>query len=94
MAELTFDVILTPDDEAGGFIAEVPTLPGCMTQGETESEALENIKDAILGCLEVRAEHGMYPFDPTPPRVTRQVQVNVHASIAARASGTLGRSRV
>lgn len=34
-------------DEAGNWIAEVPSLPGCVTQGETRDEALENIRDAI-----------------------------------------------
>lgn len=34
-------------DEAGNWIAEVPSLPGCVTQGETREEALENIRDAI-----------------------------------------------
>ena len=34
-------------DEDGGWIAEVPSLPGCVTQGESRAEALENVKDAI-----------------------------------------------
>jgi predicted RNase H-like HicB family nuclease len=39
-------VILIPD-ETGGYIVEVPSLPGCYSQGETEAEALANIKEAI-----------------------------------------------
>ncbi len=39
-------VILIPD-ETGGYNVEVPSLPGCFTQGETIDEALENAKDAI-----------------------------------------------
>lgn len=39
-------VILIPD-ESGGYVVEVPSLPGCYSQGETEEEALENIKEAI-----------------------------------------------
>ena len=39
-------VILIPD-ETGGFVVEVPSLPGCYSQGETVEEALENIKEAI-----------------------------------------------
>ncbi len=42
-----FKVILEPDPEDGGFCIYVPDLPGCISQGETEEEALENIKDAI-----------------------------------------------
>ena len=46
-------------DEDGVFVAECPVIPGCISQGETEQQALENIKDAIKQCLEVRAERGM-----------------------------------
>ena len=49
-----FKVVLKPDTEDGGFNISCPALPGCHSQGDTEEEALENIKDAILGCLEVR----------------------------------------
>jgi predicted RNase H-like HicB family nuclease len=40
-------------DEAGYYVAEVPALPGCMSQGKTKEEALTNIKEAIEGWLEV-----------------------------------------
>lgn len=46
-------------DESGSVVAECPSIPGCVSQGATEEEALANIRDAILGCLEVRAEQGM-----------------------------------
>jgi predicted RNase H-like HicB family nuclease len=46
-------------DEDGMFIAECPSIPGCVSQGQSEGEAEENIKDAIKGCLEARAEKGM-----------------------------------
>ena len=39
--------------EEGGFWAEVPTIPGCATQGETIDELRENLRDAIEGCLSV-----------------------------------------
>ena len=38
---------------------ECPGIPGCVSQGQTKQEALENIKDAIAACLQVRAERGM-----------------------------------
>ena len=38
--------------EDGYWLAEVPTLPGCMTQGKTKAEAIENIKEAIAGWIE------------------------------------------
>ena len=46
-------------DEDGMLVAECPSIPGCISEGKTEEEALENIREAIIGCLEVRAEQGM-----------------------------------
>jgi predicted RNase H-like HicB family nuclease len=43
-------------DEDGIWIAECPSIPGCGSQGSTREEAVENIKEAIQPCLEVRAE--------------------------------------
>ena len=51
--------ITIEQDEDGIFVAECPAIPGCISQGKTEKEVLENIKDAIKQCLEVRAENGM-----------------------------------
>jgi predicted RNase H-like HicB family nuclease len=46
-------------DETGMLVAECPSIPGCISQGRTEAEALENIREAIVGCLETRAAQGM-----------------------------------
>lgn len=46
-------------DEDGVWITECPSIPGCLSQGDTRAEALENIREAIRLCLEVRAERGM-----------------------------------
>jgi len=46
-------------DETGMLVAECPAIPGCVSQGRTESEALDNIREAIAGCLATRAAHGM-----------------------------------
>jgi len=46
-------------DEDGMWVVECPTIPGCVSQGKNEEEALENIKEAIQLCLEVRAEKGL-----------------------------------
>jgi predicted RNase H-like HicB family nuclease len=59
-------------DEDGVFIAECPSVPGCVSQGKTEQEAEANIREAIKECLEVRAEKGM-PLTVS----TRQVEVRV-----------------
>ena len=45
-------------DEDGVWIVECLSIPGCVSQGSTKDEALENIEDAIRGCLEVRREFG------------------------------------
>ena len=46
-------------DEDGVWVAECPSIPGCVSQGTTRDEALANIREAIAACLEVRAERGM-----------------------------------
>ena len=57
-------------DEDGVWVVECPSIPGCVSQGETREAALENIQDAIAACLAVRSERGM------PLTVeTRQVEV-------------------
>lgn len=45
--------------EDGYIVADCPMIPGCMSQGRTEAEAMANIREAIEGCLEVRAEMGL-----------------------------------
>lgn len=50
-------VILIPDPD-GGFVVEVPSLPGCYSQGETETEALANIREAITLHIESMIAHG------------------------------------
>ena len=51
-----YSVILHADTEDGGFWIECPTLHGCASQGDTIEEALEMIKDAIIGHLEIAEE--------------------------------------
>jgi predicted RNase H-like HicB family nuclease len=58
---VTRHVILHPDED-GGYWVEVPSLPGCISQGDTRGEALENIKDAIEGYIASLQKHG----DPIP----------------------------
>jgi len=65
-------IVTIVQDEDGVFIAECPSIPGCVSQGKTEQEAEKNIQQAIKECLEVRAEKGM------PLTVSiRQVEVAV-----------------
>lgn len=63
--EVTLD-----QDEDGVWIIECPAIPGCVSQGQTQQEALANIKEAINLCLEVRAERGL------PPTIqTQQIEI-------------------
>ena len=57
-------------DETGMIVAECPAIPGCVSQGKTEAEALANIREAIEACLEARSANGM-PLTVT----TREVEV-------------------
>jgi antitoxin HicB len=54
---MKFTVVLTPDQEDGGYAAECPAIPGCISEGDTVEEALANMKEAIEGCLESLAAH-------------------------------------
>ena len=64
-------IVVTIDrDEDGVWVAECPSIPGCVSQGDTKDEALANIREAIELCIEVRAESSM------PLTIeTRQVEV-------------------
>lgn len=46
-------------DEDGVWVVECPSIPGCVSQGQNREEALENIRDAITACIQVRAERGL-----------------------------------
>jgi len=63
---MTYEVKLLKSEE--GYAVWCPALPGCWSQGDTEEEALENIKDAIAGYLADEQEQ-------TPPAETRMVEV-------------------
>ena len=56
-------------DEDGVFVAEVPNLPGCVSQGRTREEAVSNAREAIRLYLESLEEHG----DPVPPPVAEEI---------------------
>jgi len=54
---MNFKVIIMYDSEYKGYVVDVPSLTGCMSQGKTIDEALENIKDAINGWIYVEKKH-------------------------------------
>lgn len=59
---MRFKVVITYDEEYRGYIVDVPALVGCMSQGKTLDEALENVKDAIQGWLAVEGRKGTLDF--------------------------------
>jgi len=57
MAAVKLAVLFTPG-EGGNVVAEIPLIPGCISQGKTRDEALKNIREAAVLCLESREEEG------------------------------------
>ena len=61
--------VLIEQDEEGIHVAQVPALPGCISQGKTRSEAVKNIEEAIAAYLESLAAHD----EPIPPSVHEEM---------------------
>ena len=68
MSNIKFRVFIEQDED-GVFVAEVPTLPGCISQGSTRKEALANAQEAVALYIESLEAHG----DPIPPAITEEV---------------------
>ncbi len=65
--------VLIEQDEEGVYVASVPMLPGCISQGATRKEAVDNIKDAIAGYLISLKKHN----EAVPPSIDEElVDVN------------------
>lgn len=84
--------VILERDETGMIVAECPAIPGCVSQGQTEQEAIANIREAIIGCLEVRAAQGLpltrssvlAPYARTSVHVTRKPQRGNEEACSAR----------
>ena len=61
--------IIIQQDEDGFFVAEVPALPGCISQGATRTESLNNAKEAISAYLESLKKHA----EPIPPSIYEEI---------------------
>ena len=61
--------VMIEQDEDGVFVAEVPALPGCISQGRTRAEVIDNVKEAIAAYLESLDDHG----DAIPPSISEEV---------------------
>lgn len=64
---MKYRVLLTQDED-GIYVAEVPNLPGCISDGKTRDEALANIKEAITGYIASLEKHG----DPLPSPIMEE----------------------
>ena len=69
-------IVTLQRDEDGMLVAECPAIPGCVSQGATEAEALASISEAIRECLEVRADRGM-PLTVSVRVSVREVEIPV-----------------
>ena len=65
---MKFRILIEPDED-GVFVAECPSLPGCISQGRTRDEAVTNIRDAIQGYLASLAKHN----EAAPLPITEEV---------------------
>lgn len=70
---MKFTVILEPEAE-GGYSVICPAIPGCVSQGDSLDEALANIREAILLCLEVQREDEIPLPVETPEMIAREIQ--------------------
>ncbi len=67
MTDYRFQVLIEQDED-GFFVADVPALQGCHTQGVTFEEAIENIKEVIAMCVQEMREDGI-PIEDRYPEV-------------------------
>lgn len=65
---MRYRVVIEPDED-GVFVAECPSLPGCISQGSTRAEAVANVRDAIAGYLESFRQHD----EPIPPPIDEEI---------------------
>ncbi len=70
---MKFTVVLSPEAD-GGYSVVCPAVPGCVSQGDSLDEALANVREAILLCLEVRKEKGEVAPVETPELVAEEIR--------------------
>ncbi len=70
MADRRYTIVLDPDLDEGGYTVHVPALPGCVTQGEIESECVDRAREAIEAYIESLQARGLpVPIETEPPRL-------------------------
>lgn len=66
--DMKYRVLIEPDED-GVFVAQVPALPGCISQGKSRKEALENVKEAMAAYIESLHKHN----EPIPPAISEEL---------------------
>ena len=72
---MEFQVVIEEDPEDGGYVVHCPALKGCWSQGDTIEEALDNIKEAIVGYLKTLNERAMHGTKNTDKALIKEVAV-------------------
>jgi len=86
MKNRTYRVIISKDPE-GGYLADIPTLKYCMSSGDTIEEAMENIREALEGVLEVMEEEGLpIPDDTNSIEYSLSIPANLASQPTSRLS--------
>ena len=83
---LPYQIVITPSPE-GGYVATIPDLPGCITQGETRLEVLEMIEDAQRCWLTAELEdEDDIPEPPNPEKFDGQLRLRIPRSLHKKLS--------
>jgi antitoxin HicB len=74
MVEIAYSLLIEPlaPEDGGGFVATVPDLPGCMSDGETPEEALANVRDAVAAWIEEARALGRSVPEPSRRHVAAE----------------------
>ncbi|MFA4958216.1 MAG: type II toxin-antitoxin system HicB family antitoxin [Candidatus Methanoperedens sp.] len=75
--------IICEIDEEGKYVIECPNLPGCLTEGETLEEALNNINEAILGCLNSRLKNAKENFLKKNVSIQDKISISLDTNLVA-----------
>ena len=70
---MKFTLVLQPEPE-GGYSVICPAIPGCVSQGDSLAEALQNAREAITLCLEIRRQDHLPPVVETPEIIAREIE--------------------
>ena len=93
MSEYPLVILPLSEDDGGGYSAHFPDLPGCMSDGETPQEAVENAMDALKCWMEVQHERGVEIPEPGASQVETDHQIEAMAKTIAKLTEDLEAAR-